>query len=173
MQAVRDEGDEDVRLELVEDAAALDVPALDEAKDMPRSSVAQYGAPWLPRCAAPDKLYNVYQDPETTIVAESTRAEALADLADLALPAGLTADEFTTCVEETLARIPSFQGFLVSIPSGLTDVHGVEITLLLRNELEETDARKQWRIVRDWIAVFFRDSFEVAPQSYVVRIRPR
>ena len=105
----------------------------------------------------PTNVYNVYQDPETTIVVESTRAEALADLADLTLPAGLTADEFTTCVEETLARIPSFQRFLVSIPSGLTDVHGVEITSLLRNELEKADARKQWRIVRDWIATIFRD----------------
>ena len=34
-------------------------------------------------------------------------------------------------------------------------------------------ATHQWRIIRDWIAVFFEDQFEVAPESFVTRLRPR
>ena len=161
-----------MRTEVEQLAAAIKGPTLDEAEDMPPSFVTQASTPWLPRCAAPDKLYEIYQDPGTTIVAESTRAEALADLEDLILPAGLTVDEFTTCVRDAVARISSFQRFLDKIPAGLTDVQGQEITARLRNELDETDARKHWHIVRESIGVFFQDSFEVATQSYIVRLKP-
>ena len=78
------------------------------------------------RAAHPDKLHEMYQDPHTTIMAEGTRAEGLADLQYLMLPAGLTVDEFTTCVADILARIPSIQGFLDRIPANLTDVQGEE-----------------------------------------------
>ena len=162
-----------IRTEIEDLAAAFDFPALDEAKDMPRPSVTQASTPWLPRCAAPDKLYEVYRDPDTTIVVESTRAEALADLDDLLLPPRLTADEFTHYAVEALSRIPSFQRFLESVPAGLTDALGEQIVAHLRADLEETDIRKHWHIVREWISVFFQDTFEVAPQSFIVRLKPR
>ena len=162
-----------IRAEVESLAAALDGPALDEAKDVLRESVAQASAAWLPRCAAPDKLYDVYQDPDTTVVAEDTRIDARADLDDLLLPSGLTGVQFTSYVAEALSRIPSFRTFLNSVPAGLTDVQGEQIVSGLRADLEEADARNHWRIVRQWIAVFFQDAFEVAPQSYIVRLKPR
>ena len=113
-----------MRAEIARLAAALDVPRLDEAKDMPRASVAQASAAWLPRCAAPDKLYDVYRDQDTKIVVESTRADAQTDLDDLLLPPDLTSEQFTSYVAEALARIPSFQTFLDIVPAGLTDAQG-------------------------------------------------
>ena len=41
-----------------------------------------------------------------------------------------------------------------------------------RPELESQDAERQWRIVRDWITVFFADKFEVAPESFITRLKP-
>jgi hypothetical protein len=29
----------------------------------------------------------------------------------------------------------------------------------------------QWKVVRDWIGVFFPDKFEVAPSSFILRPR--
>lgn len=162
-----------IRTQIEDLAAALDFPALDEAKDMPAPSVTQASTSWLPRCAAPNKLYEIYRDPDTTIVVESTRAEALADLNDLLLPPRLTTDEFTSYVAKALSRIPSFQRFLDSAPAGMTDAQGEHIVAHLRADLDETDARKHWRIVREWISVFFQDTFEVAPQSFIVRLKPR
>ena len=162
-----------LRAEVANLAAALDVLALDEAKDMPPRAIAQASTTWLPRCAAPDRLYDVYQDPDTTIVVEGTRADALADLDTLLLPIGLPSDEFTSAVAETVSRLPSFQKFLDCVPAGLTDAQGEQIVAGLRADLGETDARKHWRIVREWISVFFGDTFEVAPQSFVVRLKPR
>ena len=162
-----------IRDEVARLAAALDHAELDDAVDMARSVAHQVHTAWLPRCAAPDRLYEVYQDPRTTVVAEGTRTDALADLADMVLPNDLAPEELKDLVGQTIARIPSFEAFLESVPAGLTDAQGQEITARLRTGLDGSDVRKQWQIVREWIGVFFGDRFEVAPQTYVVRLRSR
>ena len=162
-----------MRAEVEALAEAIEVPVLPDAEDIPPASAASPGDPWLPRCATPDKLYEVYQDPHTTVVAENTRSDALADLEDLLMSPGLSSDEFRITVGHTLSRIPSFRTFLERVPAGLTDVQGEEITAHLRQHLRETGVRKQWSIVRQWIAAFFADEYEVAPQSFVVRLKPR
>ena len=128
---------------------------------------------WLPRCAAPGKLYDVYRNPDTTIVVADTREEGLSDLRDLHVRPGLSHGEFEEMIRCTLLLMPAFHKVFERIPSGLTDASGVAFVREVRADLVEQDARKQWRIVRDWIHVFFRDRFEVAPESFVVRIRPR
>ena len=59
------------------------------------------------------------------------------------------------------------------IPQGLTDSGGIALVGELRPDLPKADAAVQWRIVRDWIAEFFEDQFEVAPESFITRLRPR
>ena len=162
-----------LRAEVAELAANLDVPALDEAKDISTTAIPQARRAWLPRCAAPEKLYDVYLDPDTTTVVEGTRADAQADLADLLPQPGLTSDEFTVTIAETLSRIPSIQEFLNRIPAGLSDTQGEQAVSELRDDVSESDARRHWHIVRQWISIFFRDKFEVAPQNFVVRLKPR
>ena len=162
-----------LREEMEKLAAAFDKLELDEAQDVQPEFVERARAPWLPRCAAPEKLYDIYQNSETPIAVEGTRLDAMMDLQDLAPPPRLSPEDFAAYVGGSLSQIPSFQRILTGIPSGTTDSQGVEIIGALRQDLSQTDAKKQWSIVREWIGLFFQHQFEVAPQSYVVRLKPR
>ena len=160
-----------IRTEIEEQAAALSTSVLDEAREIPPGVSEWAGAPWLPRCAAPDKLFTIYKDPETTVVVEGTRSDALADLDDLLPPPGLDCDAFTAYINAELLRLPSFRRILDQIAARLTDAQGAALIAELRPELSPTDLRRQWHIVREWIGAFYQDRFEVAPESYVVRLR--
>ena len=162
-----------LREEMAKLAAALDKPQFDESQDISSEFSERATMPWLPRCAVPEKLYEIYQDPDTPIAVESTRRDALMDLQDLAPPRRLNSKDFAAYVAESLSQIPSFQEILTKIPSGMTDSKGIEAIATLRQELSRTDASKQWSIVREWISLFFKDKFEVAPQTFVVRLKSR
>ena len=162
-----------IRTEMEKQAAALNSPVLDESKEVSTDIVQRLGMPWLPRCAAPDKLYAVYQNRETTTVVEGTQADAIADLDDLLPPPGLGAREFTAYISAALNELPSLRRILDSIPSGLTDEQGAAMIADLRQSLSHADCQKQWHIAREWIGVFFKDRFEVAPKSYIVRLKSR
>lgn len=162
-----------LRDEMEQLAASIDASVLDEAKDISATTMAQASTAWLPRCAAPDKLYDIYQNPSTAIIVESTRADAQADLNDLLLPTGLSREKFSCAVAATVSRIPSFRAFLDRVPAGLTDAEGERLVSDLRPGTSEADVRRHWYIVRQWISVFFQDTFEVAPQSFIVRLRSR
>ena len=153
-------------------ADALDDLALDEAKELPADRAASAARPWLPRCAAPDKLHAIFVDPETTTVAADTRTDGLADIEDLIPTTDLALEEFTIHVRTVLIHIPSVGRFLDEIPAGLPDHRAESIVADLRPDLSPTDVRRQWQILREWIGVFFQDQFEVAPKSFVVRLKP-
>ena len=80
---------------------------------------------------------------------------------------------FSEIVRDTLLLMPAFAAIIENIPQGVTDAIGVAHVEYVRPNLATADAQKQWRIVRDWIGVFFRDQFEVAPASFITRIKPR
>ena len=85
-------------------AAALDKPQFDESQDISSEFVERATVPWLPRCAAPGKLYEIYQNPETPVAVENTRWDALMDLQDLAPPPSLNAKDFSTYMVESLSQ---------------------------------------------------------------------
>lgn len=155
------------------EAAALGTMPLDEGQDVSADmeDVGKYA--WLPRCAAPGRLRAIYDDPRTTAVVEGTREDGLADLRDLHIPSGLSPEEFEEAVRDTLLLMPAFKRVIDRIPQGLTDSAGVALVSEVRPDLTESNPALQWRIVRDWISEFFRDEFEVAPESFVTRLRPR
>ena len=128
---------------------------------------------WLPRCAAPDRLFDIYQNPDTVRVAEETRQDGLADLADLRIAPGLSPERFVAAVSGALRRIPSIARILEAVPGIVRDSRGVELVTRADPGVSRDDAALHWRIVRDWIRVFFADEFEVAPESFVTRLRPR
>ena len=128
---------------------------------------------WLPRCAAPDRLFDIYQNPDTVRVAEETRQDGLADLADLRIAPGLSPERFVAAVSGALRRIPSITRILEAVPGIVRDSRGVELVTSADPGVSRDDAALHWRIVRDWIRVFFADEFEVAPESFVTRLRPR
>jgi len=160
-----------IRSEIGEQAAALGTPDLNESREVPPDSGRRLATPWLPRCAVPDKLFAVYKNPETTIVVEGTLAEAKEDLTDLLPPPGMGYDAFIDYVKVTLSQVPSFRRILESIPGRLTDAQGASMIAELRPGLSQAEQEKQWHIVREWIGTFFQDRFEVAPESYVVRLK--
>ena len=158
------------RSEIEREAAALQVGTWAEGSRVMAENRARG---WLPRCAAPDSLFDIYQNPNTVRVVAETREDGLADLQDLRIPPGLSREHFLEAVPATLRRIPSIGRILDEVPGVIRDSRGVEIVESAEPNVSRDDAALQWRIVRDWIGVFFADEFEVAPESFVTRLRPR
>lgn len=162
-----------IRSAVEAEAAALNVARLDEGQDTSDDMGSARNQAWLPRCAAPGRLRAIYEDAETTAVVEGTREDGLADLRDLHIPSGLSPSEFEEAVRDTLLLMPAFRRIIDRIPQGLTDAAGTTLVLEACPRLSQSNAALQWRIVRDWISEFFQHEFEVAPESFVTRLRPR
>ena len=161
----------EVRDRIREEAEVLQSMDLPEAQEMNDDRTRHL--PWLPRCAAPHLLYQIYRDTLTKAVAKGTREDGLADLQDIGLAQGLKVDEFNYAVKESLLCMPAIVRIIDEIPKGLADSEAHEMISLSRPDLESNDVKHQWRIVRDWMGTFFGDEFEVAPASFVTRLRPR
>ena len=162
-----------IRSAIDAEAETLTVPKLYESQDMAGESTHIRERAWFPCCAASDKLHVMYFNPETTAIVEGTRRDGLADLHDLHIPGGLVEPDFAQAVRETLLLMPAFKRIIDHVPQGVTDAEGINLVTEVRPDLIEANAAHQWRIIRDWIAVFFEDRFEVAPESFVIRIKPR
>jgi hypothetical protein len=157
------------KTKIEEEAARIKMPRLEEVQEVKMEEISKI---WLPRCAAPSKLFEIYKNPETNIVVSDTLNDALMDLGDMGISNELDRDAFNQEVSQFLAQMPGFNSVLMEIPNNLTDEHGIEIVLNFREDFNLSDATKQWKIIRDWINEFFSNQFEVAPESYVVRIKP-
>jgi len=162
-----------IRTLIKAEAEALNVARLDEGLDFRDDIDVNPNFAWLPSCAAPDSLRTIYENPHTTVVVKGTRDDGLADLRDLHIPARLTPVEFTIAVQDTLLLMPAFERIVGQIPQGLTDSAGISLISDLRPDLNQSSAKHQWRIVRDWISEFFPERFEVAPESFITRLKPR
>lgn len=162
-----------IRSAIEAEAGALNVARLDEGQNVRDDIELTRHQAWLPSCAAPSRLWAIYKDPQTTAVAEGTKEDGLADLRDLHIPNGLSPSEFESAVRDTLLLMPAFRRIIDRIPQALTDTAGTALVSEVRPDLNHSNTALQWRIVRDWISEFFRDEFEVAPESFVTRLRPR
>lgn len=161
-----------MRADIEEQAARLGVAVnLADGDDISKEIAEIAQRPWLPQCATPDKLFAVYRNPRTPVVVPGTREDAVDDLLSLALRRGLSEAEFSGAVATTLEKFPSIRRILDKVPARLADQDALAIIRELRPDLSEPDVRKQWSIVRDWIGVFFANRFEVAPESFVLRIK--
>ena len=158
------------RSEIEREAAALEARTWAEGSPL---TAEDRSRGWLPRCAAPDRLFDIYQNPATPRVATETRQDGLADLKDLRIPPELSRDRFLEAVAAALRRIPSIGRILEEVPGVIRDNRGVELVEGEDPAASHDDAALQWRIVREWIRVFFVDEFEVAPESFVTRLKPR
>lgn len=159
-----------MRSEIEREAAALEPGLWAEGTPV---TVQDRSRGWLPRCAAPDRLFDIYENPDTPRVAAETRQDGLADLKDLRILPGLSHERFLEAVAAALRRVPSFGRILEEVPGVIPDNRGVELVQRGDPTATRDDATLQWRIVRDWIRVLFADEFEVAPESFVTRLKPR
>lgn len=162
-----------IRSEVEAEAAELSVARLDEGEQVSGDVDAFRKHAWLPSCAAPGRLRTIYEDAETKAVVEGTKDDGKADLRDLHVPSGLPPSEFEEVVRDTLLMMPAFRRIIDQIPRGLTDLAGIAMVSEVRPDLSRSNAALQWRIIRDWISEFFPREFEVAPESFITRLRPR
>ena len=158
--------------EVASEAAALESLRLGEGRDMVDVGGIRRGG-WVPRCAAPEKLYEIYLNEATDAVTAETREDGLADLRDLGVRRGLERRVFREAIAGSLRRVPSIAGILKELPRGVADRRGAALVKEIDPDLADGDAEDQWRVVRDWIGVFFADEFEVAPESFVTRLKAR
>ena len=112
---------------------------------------------WLPSCAAPDKLYEIYRDRWTDVVAKGTREDGVADLKNLLIKNGLSRAEFKSAMQDALLMMPAIASIAERVSRGITNQVGFKLIERVRPDLTEQDVEKQWRIVKDWLSVFFEN----------------
>ena len=115
---------------------------------------------WLPSCAAPDKLYEIYKDRWTDIVAKGTREDGVADLKNLLTIKGLSQAEFKSAIRDALLMMPAMASIVERVSRSITNQVGFKLIERARPDLAEKDVEKQWRIVRDWVNVFFENDIK-------------
>lgn len=159
-----------IKAAIEKEAAKIERPKLPEASELD-GGISDWSAPWLPQCAAPERLFRVYQDPETDVVAQGTRDDARSDLSALMPPRGLSEREFYEYIAATVSRLPSVKTIIDRVPGRLNDAQGAELIDEIKPGMSVGERCKQWAIFRDWVRVFFADDIEVAPESYMMRLR--
>jgi hypothetical protein len=126
---------------------------------------------WLPKLAAPERLYAAYVPSARDRLTTSAIEAADHDLQALALTPGLGEPAFRDQVADRFSTMPAVAAILTAAQSDLSDSAAVDLieTLVGSSNMRAT---ARWQIVRDWLTYFLRDKYEIAPQSYVTRLRP-
>ena len=104
-----------IRSKLEAKVATLQTSTLDEAQEIVDDGRDRTSF-WLPRCAAPDKLYEMHLNPRTTVVVESTKSDGLADLRDLQIHSSRSSTDFEAAVRNSLLRMPAFSRIIEEVP---------------------------------------------------------
>lgn len=149
-------------------ATELNVPHLDLVSDASTTSPAVL---WLPRLAAPARLLQAYMPTTRDRLAASVLEAALSDLDALGIPAGLSEANFCQAVAAAFERMPAVQRLLAAAADDLRDADGADLIRQMPIT-KDLDAEQQWLIVREWMTNFLGDRYEIAPASFVVRLKP-
>ena len=148
--------------------ARLNVPNLNLAPDSSSNAPAVL---WLPRLAAPARLYQAYVPNTRDRVTASVLEAALSDLAALGIPDGLPEPSFRQAVADAFQRMPAIRRLLAAAADDLRDADGAHIIRQIP-VARDLDAEQQWLIVREWMTSFLGDRYEIAPASFVIRLKP-
>lgn len=126
---------------------------------------------WLPKLAAPERLFTAYVPSARERLTSSAIEAADHDLAALAIAPNLDEAAFRSQVAYRFTRMPAIAGILDAVRGDLTDSEAADLVrALMGDALMSASAR--WGIVRDWLTFFLSDTYEIAPQSFVTRLRP-
>lgn len=159
------------RLATLEEKEALQLlvdqlpkPLLSEAADL-ETDLASL---WVPRLAAPEKLYLAYRPESRDRLVSSSLTAADHDLAALGIAPGLSKNEFNIEVATKCAIMPAMAAILNAASNEVSDASGAElISRLTSGSAMSKD--QLWRITRDWLVYFFGETLEVAPLTFVTR----
>lgn len=161
-------------------------PATIEEQDRIRNLAAEIGAPelnlvsdtatiapavlWLPQLAAPVRLFQAYTPQMRDRLPASVLDAALSDLNALGIPVGLPEPAFRQAVADAFERMPAVQRLLAAAAHDLRDSDGADLIRQMP-VAKDLNAEQQWLIVREWMTSFLGDRYEIAPASFVVRLK--
>jgi hypothetical protein len=148
-------------------ADKLPVARMPAAQEVDGNSVG----PWLPRLAAPQRLFAAYLQSARDRLTVEALAAADHDLQALDLPASLGEVAFKRAVASRFAAMPNVARILVAAASDLTDADGVALIREIHPDSDQP-AESNWQVVREWMTYFLSDTYEIAPQSFITRRRP-
>jgi hypothetical protein len=114
---------------------------------------------WVPRCPAPERLWEVYRGGGADRMVSSAFEAAQEDLAALSPPSGLTQGLFTAYVAGILRQMPVLTEIDKLAAAGLTDTKAHEFLgdrLVCANDHEQL-----WRVIKQWLVFFFPDSYRL------------
>jgi hypothetical protein len=149
-------------------AAAMKVPRTREGAEVDEDRAGM----WLPRLAAPARLYQAYAGLGADRLTAASRDSAAKDLEALSVPAGLSEPEFRKAVATAFAAMPVVARVLDAVDGDLGDDEAVEMIAALPGP-PAMPAEAQWVVLREWMTDFLADTLEIAPKTYVTRRKPR
>ena len=135
---------------------------LHHAPEVENTKEKEEAALWVPRCPAPERLWEVYRGRGADRMVSSAFEAAQEDLVALSPPPGLTQDLFTAYVSGILRQMPLLAEIDKLAAIGLTDTMAREF---LADHLGGTDRQDDygqvWRVIKIWLVHFFPGSYRL------------
>ena len=127
---------------------------------------------WLPSLGDPLRLFAAYMPVHRDRLTAEVLGAADRDLRALEVPDGLNASSFNHFVAQAFISMPAIKPIVEA--AATTDLSDSDAIMLLAGLTTENEMSHgaQWRVVRDWMAYFLKDAYEIAPQSFITRRRP-
>ena len=140
-----------------------------------RSLAAEIGglpASWLPTCPSPEKLWDVYSDPESACrrMVESAFDAAGADIACLQVGHGLSEVQFYRVVSGALNQMPLVRLIEREAETGL-DAEKAAALIAAAGGVTPYATAEMWEILAAWLQYYFPDRYSMEPMSEVLRYR--
>lgn len=127
-------------------------------------------ASWLPTCPTPEKLWDVYSDPERARrrMVESAFDAAGADIACLQVGNGLSEIQFYRVVSGALNQMPLFRLIEREAETGL-DAEKAATLIAAAGGAAPYATAEMWEILAAWLQYYFPDRYRMEPVGEVLR----
>lgn len=136
---------------------------------------AEKGEPalWVPKCPAPERLWQVYRGHGADTMVTSAFEAAESDIASLAPPPGLTEEIFTAYIAGIFRQMPVLLVIDKLSATGLTDDKAHD---LLADQIGKTsekfDPAQSWHIIKQWLTHFLPETYRLETK-YEVLVKGR
>ena len=129
-------------------------------------------ASWLPTCPSPEKLWDVYSDPENARrrMVESAFDAAGADIACLRVGDGLSEIQFYRVMSGALNQMPLVRLIEREAETGL-DAERAAALIAAAGGAAPYATAEMWEILAAWLQYYFPDRYRMEPVGEVLRYR--
>jgi hypothetical protein len=136
------------------------------------AEVGALPASWLPTCPSPEKLWDVYSDPESARrrMVESGYEAARADIRCLGVGEGLSETQFYRVVSGVLNQMPLVRLIEREAESGL-DADKAASLIAAAGGAPPYETSDMWEILAAWLQYYFPGRYRMEPVGEVLRYR--